>query len=180
MKNFHFFFVDGSAFLIRTDFFKKNPFDPNLFLYYEDVDLCWRIRMLKYDLLFVPEAVSHHDTGHKNKEMTLKKFFHIVKNRLYICQKNFSQKNLFLYIPTIILLLFLNSVYYDFKFKTISYTFEFIKALFSNIRQIKSITSQRKNGFHTNLLTNSEFNLLLVTKSIELSFFKNKILFKSK
>ena len=41
-----FFFIDGSSFLIKTDFFKKNPFDPNLFLYYEDVDLSWRMQLL--------------------------------------------------------------------------------------------------------------------------------------
>ena len=175
-----FFFIDGSSFLIKTDFFKKNPFDPNLFLYYEDVDLSWRIHMLKYKINFVENAIAYHDIGHKNKEMTCEKFFYIARNRLYVCQKNFSLKKLFRKIPIILSLLLLNSIYYNFKFKTVSYIFKFFKACFWNLKHIRTISSQRKNGFNINLLTNDEIDFFITNRSIELNFFKNKILFKPK
>jgi GT2 family glycosyltransferase len=175
-----FFFIDGSIFLIKTDFFKKNYFDPNLFLYYEDVDLSWRIHMLKYKINFVSTAIAYHDIGHKNKEMTSKKFLYTARNRLYVCQKNLPSKKLFKVIPSIVFLLLLNSIYYNFKFKTVSYTFNFFKAWFWNIKNIKTILFQRKNSFKINLLTDTEFDNLIISKSIEIDFFKNKILFKPK
>jgi len=175
-----FFFIDGSTFLIKTDFFKKNYFDPNLFLYYEDVDLSWRIHMLKYKINFVSTAVAYHDIGHKNKKMTSKKFLYTARNRLYVCQKNLPSKKIFKIIPAIVFLLLLNSIYYNFKFKTVSYTFNFFKAWFWNIKNIKTILFQRKNGFKINLLSNTEFDNLITSESIEINFFKNKILFKPK
>lgn len=179
-NSFPFFYADGSAFLIRTDFFKNYSFDPNLFLYYEDVDLSWRIHMLKKKLLFVSDAIAYHDIGHKNKEMTTKKFLYTARNRLYVCQKNLPSKKVFKIIPSILFLLLVNSIYYNFKFKTVSYTFNFFKAWFWNIKNIKIILFQRKKVFKINLLTNDEFNNLITSKSIEINFFKNKILFKPK
>lgn len=38
-------------------------FDPIYFLYNEDVDLSWRLRLAGYDLVYVPEATVAHFTG---------------------------------------------------------------------------------------------------------------------
>ena len=136
--------------------------------------------MIKYKINFVSTAIAYHDIGHKNKEMTSKKFLYTARNRLYVCQKNLPSKKLFKVIPSIVFLLLLNSIYYNFKFKTVSYTFNFFKAWFWNIKNIKTILFQRKNSFKINLLTDTEFDNLIISKSIEIDFFKNKILFKPK
>ncbi|MCH7649447.1 MAG: site-2 protease family protein [Thaumarchaeota archaeon] len=136
--------VNEQDYIAKKSFLERQKGnEKNLFLYYEDVDISWRIHMLKRKILFIQNAIVHHDVGHKNKEMTFQKFSYIVQNRLYVCQKNFSSKNLLTKIPIIVLLLFFTSVYYNFKFKSIKYTLKFLKAYFWNVRHIKTIFSQR-------------------------------------
>ena len=51
----------GAAFAVRRDVYQKlGGFDPQLFMYAEDVDLSWRIRSYGYRLKYVPRAVIRH------------------------------------------------------------------------------------------------------------------------
>lgn len=51
----------GAAFVIRRDVFEQiNGFDERFFMYAEDVDLSWRVRMAGYRLRYVPKAVINH------------------------------------------------------------------------------------------------------------------------
>lgn len=54
--------VSGAAFLIRRQtFFEVGGFDPQFFLYWEDVDLCRRVRQVGKKIVFLPNArVIHH------------------------------------------------------------------------------------------------------------------------
>jgi GT2 family glycosyltransferase len=54
--------VAGMFMLFRFEVFRQlGGFDERYFLYYEDVDLCLRLRRLGYDALLVPQAVALHD-----------------------------------------------------------------------------------------------------------------------
>lgn len=54
--------VAGMFMLIRSDVFRRlGGFDERYFLYYEDVDLCLRLRRLGYDAVLDPRAVALHD-----------------------------------------------------------------------------------------------------------------------
>ncbi|MCE1164258.1 MAG: glycosyltransferase [Bacteroidetes bacterium] len=56
--------VSGAALAVpRSVFDEVNGFDENFFLYYEDADLCKRIREKGYRILFVPEAHVIHFKG---------------------------------------------------------------------------------------------------------------------
>jgi N-acetylglucosaminyl-diphospho-decaprenol L-rhamnosyltransferase len=60
-------FIDGSAMICnRTIFLSLDGFDENLFLYYEDDDLCFRMRRAGYSLVHVPSAI----VGHEKKACT--------------------------------------------------------------------------------------------------------------
>ncbi len=48
--------------LLRVAFERVGGFDPNIFLYAEDVDLSWRLRETGYRLHYVPKAVVVHHT----------------------------------------------------------------------------------------------------------------------
>jgi GT2 family glycosyltransferase len=52
---------------VRADVFRAvGGFDETFFLYYEDVDLCERIRRAGYSVLYTPLAeVSHPEVGHE-------------------------------------------------------------------------------------------------------------------
>jgi GT2 family glycosyltransferase len=52
----------GCALLVRADVFQRlGGFDPTYFLYYEDVDLCWRCWTVDRPVVYVPAAVVLHD-----------------------------------------------------------------------------------------------------------------------
>jgi GT2 family glycosyltransferase len=61
--------ITGCAFLLRTDVLKKTGnLSDNMFMYFEDVDLSFRIRKLGYELHLVPAAEIWHVGGMSNKQ----------------------------------------------------------------------------------------------------------------
>jgi GT2 family glycosyltransferase len=54
-------FIDGSVFLVRREsFLRLGGFDPSIFLYYEDDDLSWRLRLEKIPMIHVNAARATH------------------------------------------------------------------------------------------------------------------------
>ncbi len=57
-------FFSGACFLVRRDvFLKLGGFDENIFLFYEDDDLCRRIADSGSALIYVPQAIVRHGRG---------------------------------------------------------------------------------------------------------------------
>jgi GT2 family glycosyltransferase len=55
------FFASGASMAISKRLFQRlHGFDPLLFAYGEDIDLCWRARLLGYKILCVPSSVVYH------------------------------------------------------------------------------------------------------------------------
>lgn len=65
-------FLSGCAMLLRREVFERvGMFDPAFFAYFEDVDLCLRVRREGYRILYVPAARVYHkaarsSTGRRN------------------------------------------------------------------------------------------------------------------
>jgi GT2 family glycosyltransferase len=74
--------VSGACCLIDAAAFRQvGGFDPNIFLYAEDVDLSWRLRSGGYRLRYVPRAVVEHRTYEHPGQIKPSQFFHgIVSN----------------------------------------------------------------------------------------------------
>lgn len=81
--------VSGAAFFIKKEIFKKTKgFDEKFFLYFEDEDLCRRIKSLGYDILYCPEFSILHKGG-RSRESFLKQKMQFFKSMLlYIRKKN--------------------------------------------------------------------------------------------
>ncbi|MCH8183113.1 MAG: glycosyltransferase family 2 protein [Proteobacteria bacterium] len=81
-------FLSGAALLVRKSILgTEPPFDPKLFLYFEDDDLCLRLRGQGHALVQVYDAVAEHDVGHATPPraaITWRKFWHMAWSRLYI------------------------------------------------------------------------------------------------
>jgi GT2 family glycosyltransferase len=79
--------------IIRRDVFNKvGGFDPDYFIYDDDTDLSLRVRLLGYQILFVPSASVIHRGGILRgvSGMTL---YHSSKNRMRTVLKNYELRN---------------------------------------------------------------------------------------
>ena len=64
----------GGAFLVKREVFEKvGGFNPNMFLYYEDIDLSLRIRDLGYKLHYVGTSEVYHDHMASSKDLGKRK-----------------------------------------------------------------------------------------------------------
>ncbi len=83
--------VSGAALLIRKNLFEKvGGFDENFFMYFEDVDLCKRMRKLgKKVLLLSQPNVLHYGGSSINNNKTQKQFYYTSQD--YYFEKHFGQ-----------------------------------------------------------------------------------------
>jgi GT2 family glycosyltransferase len=62
--------LSGACMLTRRDAFEKaHGFDERYFLYWEDADLCRRLRGLGYHVRYVPGATAIHRVGHSSRSV---------------------------------------------------------------------------------------------------------------
>lgn len=172
--NQSYFYSDGSSFMIKKITLDEVYFDPKIFLYYEDVDLSWKIRMLNYRIEYSEGAISHHDVGHSDSDMTLSKFYHITRNRIYVCLKNYSKKNILTRIPIMLILVFLNSLYHDMFKKPTGYTKTFFKALWWNLVNVGNTMQENRKLRSTNKISDNELDRYLLNKSIEFNLVRKR------
>lgn len=90
-------FPAGEAFLIKRDAFTKiGGFDEDFFLYIDDSDLGWRLRLAGYKILLNPSAkISHFRSLTTRKTVDRRRVFYLVEqNRLISCIKNLGKFSL--------------------------------------------------------------------------------------
>jgi GT2 family glycosyltransferase len=91
----------GGIFMFSREVYEQvGGFDEDLFLYHEDHDLSWRIRLGGWKLMVTPRSVcSHHYYFNKG----VLKFYRSEKNRLHILLKNMECKTLILIFPALVI-----------------------------------------------------------------------------
>jgi N-acetylglucosaminyl-diphospho-decaprenol L-rhamnosyltransferase len=84
-------FFSGACFLIRRDLFLRlGGFDENIFLFYEDDDLCRRVAETGSALIYVPKAVVRHARGRSStpkRGRIFKSRWHQAWSRAYVSRK---------------------------------------------------------------------------------------------
>lgn len=160
-ENVYFFYGSGAAMLVRKDVFDCiGGFDETLFMYQDEVDLCWRIRLLGYNLTYAPNAKCYHlkhETGDfikDNLKMPVWKFYHTcAKNRIRISIKNYSSKRLIRRLPLIFTLISLRALLLSVVNRNPQYTMAALNGFAWNLANLEdtiarrySIQSYRKVG----------------------------------
>ncbi len=83
--------VPGTAFIIRKDIFKKlRGFDENFFLFFDEIDLCKRVKNLGWKIFMTPKAQIFHAWGSSTKKSKrdISKIFR--QSRFYYLKKHFG------------------------------------------------------------------------------------------
>ena len=85
------FYVSGAALLTRSDvFFRVGMFDEDLFLYRDDTDYSWRVRLLGYKCACIVDTKAYHwgsaTLGFGNPRF----FYFFMRNNIWVIAKNSS------------------------------------------------------------------------------------------
>jgi len=88
----------GAALFVRRDLFEKlGGFDEDYFFYFEETDLCWRARLLGYEVYFSPNSIVLHKGSGTFKNGRL--LYHRQKNTIASMIKCYEAGNLLKYLP---------------------------------------------------------------------------------
>ena len=79
----------GAGALYRREMLEDvGGLDPTFFMYYEDADLSWRMRLAGWTVLYEPRAVVDHVHAGSSGEWSPMFTFHVDRNRLFMIIKN--------------------------------------------------------------------------------------------
>lgn len=83
-----FAFCGAAVLLKRAALDDVGLFDESFFIYYEDTDLAWRLRLRGWEIWYEPKAVVEHVHAGTNVEWSPVFTFHVDRNRLFMILKN--------------------------------------------------------------------------------------------
>lgn len=89
-------FGTGAAMFVRADVFDElGGFDEDFFMFYEDVDLGWRLNLLGYRFRYQPLSLAYHRHHASMKEFaTFREEYLLERNALFTLYKNLSEDSL--------------------------------------------------------------------------------------
>jgi GT2 family glycosyltransferase len=98
-------FACGGAMMVdRQVFLEAGSFDDDYFIYFEDVDLGWRLWLLGYQVVFAPQAIVYHrHHGTMSGFSDHRKRVLYKRNSLYTIIKNYDEANLGRILPATLL-----------------------------------------------------------------------------
>ena len=132
-------FVPGSFMFVRSDdFYETGGFDTNIFLYYEETDLCIRLAKKSKFAYLIPAAkfIHYHGASTEQRSLTIKKELKI--SLLYIIRKHYG------FFGHKIVLLFLTIKYFFSSiFKPKNWSLFFL--ILSGASLSKSLKTKQKN-----------------------------------
>jgi len=83
--------VSGTSLFIRKDVFQKlGGFDEKFFMYFEDIDLCKRVREAGYKVIYFPEFTIRHFGGKSFENSELQKKYYY-QSQDYYFEKHFGK-----------------------------------------------------------------------------------------
>ncbi len=97
-------YCTGAAVMLRPDPIERlgaGLFDPAMFMYMEDLDLGWRLRLAGYRNYVVPQAVAYHQYEFNR---SMKQVMYFERNRLWVIAKNYRLATLLLLLPAFLIM----------------------------------------------------------------------------
>lgn len=138
--------ASGAAFVIRTELFvKAGGFDTDFFAHMEEIDLCWRLKNMGFNIVYVPDSSVYHVGGGTLSEENPKKLYLNYRNNLFMLYKNLRREKLFYILPLRLFLDILSAVFYLARLR-FSACFVVFKAHFSFFMSLSQLRKKYKQG----------------------------------
>jgi GT2 family glycosyltransferase len=175
-----FFYGCGASLLIRKQILERiGGLDEELFMYQDDPDLCWRLRLLGQTIGCAIESVCHHlkqspSILEANMKMPVWEFYYAhPRNRIRIIIKNYSFRTLFRRLPIVIFLIQMRALLLTFLNKNPGYLVAFMKGLLWNGLMLSSTLRERYRLQSMRSVDDKEVEKFMLPYSIELSSLKD-------
>jgi GT2 family glycosyltransferase len=138
------FYAKGAGLIIKRKILKHiGYFDPIAFVYYDETDLCWRVWLNGYKVVYVPTSIVYHaqgSTASKMSEHVLRYF--VTRNQLLTLIKNYNTKNLLKNVAAFFLIESRRAIVLLMKRRLLT-CFSIFKSLIWNLTHIKTTLSKR-------------------------------------
>ena len=90
-------YPSGAAVALRLSALEEiGLFDEALFMYHEDVDLGWRLRLCGYKIIMNPRSIVYHKYSFAKAAY---KYYHMERNRQIVALKNYRWATLLIFFP---------------------------------------------------------------------------------
>jgi GT2 family glycosyltransferase len=95
-RSYEIFYAKGAGMIIKKEVFKSaGMFDPKIFMYFDETDLCWRVRLNGYKVIFVPTSLVYHANKIIASSLQEKtQVYFSTRNHLLVILKNCNSENL--------------------------------------------------------------------------------------
>lgn len=179
------FSAKSAGMLIKKDVFDMiGGFDEDYFIYMEETDLCWRVLLIGYQNIFLPNSVVYHKFGTSSVILGKDKVnytlrFHGTKNYILTLLKNLNFFNMLFIIPKHIIL-WIGLAYFGLIYKRkLSFFIYIHNGIFWNVLNIFKTLEKRKFIQKIRVVNDQDIFKTLMKKKNFLYFFK-KVVSKKK
>lgn len=146
----HIFYPDAAIFIKKSLFSQIGGFDPEFFLYGEDMDICWRVHLMGYKIAVAPEAKFRHDSFCAQKQggkfsTTYRRRYLVERQVINKMLKYYKLSTLLWLLPKFLFFYTLESFYFLMAKWDVKMFFKvYVMAILWNIGQLKSTAKKRK------------------------------------
>lgn len=158
------FYIEGSGLFVRKNLFEKlDGFDERYFMFYEDIDFCWRVRLLGYKIMPVEKAILYHEGGATTEGIIVGRRYKTTLTRRYFCErnnlrmilKNYGSESLFFILPIYLLINFFEMVLFFFT-RNIRLSLVYLKSFSWNLKHFSETLRQRKSIQETRIVSDGK------------------------
>ena len=161
------FYAKGASVLLKRKVLEKTGlFDPGIFMYFDEVDLCWRIWLSGCKVVYAPASIVYHASGSTASAMQLgsRLYFH-TRNHLMVLLKNFDLKNAFTAAKVSILFETRNMILFLARRKPLI-SLSILRALIWNVLNLKQTWAKRQTVQRlVRIVTDQEIKQHMLTPS---------------
>ena len=174
------FAVKSAGMIIRRDvFYNIGMFDEDYFIYGEETDLCWRVWLSGYRIVFAPTSKVYHDfnlvlKSSSNRPKSLDKY-HGTKNYISSLIKNFGLWNLVKVLPLNLSIWIGISIWYILK-RRLNWATYVMKGVLYNLIHFKQIWKKRLRVQYLTRKVPDDYIMSRIMKKTSLTYFYYKVL----
>ena len=144
-KIYDIFWASGACFFMRKKYFEAaGKFDEKFWAHMEEIDLCWRLKNMGFDIKYNYKSTVYHVNAATLKTENYRKTYYNFRNQLYMLTKN-SCDNLFLILFEKFFVDLLISLFILFT-RGLKHFTAIIVAYFTFYKNINDLIKFRKNN----------------------------------